>query len=147
MAFSKSSVANMLFEVLDVESSMVALISISPVPSNELTVCCIEYLLAPVICEVVSLEIIQENEVFDIINIGNLSTLVNRLREIEPLAGSMGDNFSPASISPRSSCSIVIAFNIEAKIPLSLNHFIIGVLISIIFFSVFYVVFDITVTT
>ena len=58
----------------------------------------------------------------------------------------MGDNFSPSSMSPSSRVYIVIAFNIEAEIPLSLNHFVIGALISIIFFSVFYVTFDITAT-
>ena len=136
----------MLFEVLDVESSTVTLMSISSIAGHEISVWFIEYLLAPVVCEVISLEIIQEHEIFDIINIGNLSTLVHRFSEIKALGCSMGDNFSPSSMSPSSRVYIVIAFNIEAEIPLSLNHFVIGALISIIFFSVFYVTFDITAT-
>ena len=75
------------------------LIYISFILVHEVTVSFIEYQLASVIREVVSLEVMEEYKIFDIVDVGNLSTFVHRFSAVEYFFGSMGYNFSPLSIS------------------------------------------------
>ena len=99
LVFALTWIASKFFKVLNLESTTMILIYISFILVHEVTVSFIEYQLASVIREVVSLEVVKEYKIFDIINVGNLSTFVHRLRAVEYFFGSMGYNFSPLSIS------------------------------------------------
>ena len=118
--------------------------SISPICSNKAIIGIFELLLTLIVREVVPLEVMEEDKVLDIINIGDFSTFISTFRKHKVLIGSMGNNFSSSSIFSTSRRNIVIAFNVELEVTFSGRHFIISLLVLIIFLHVIKVVFDLT---
>jgi hypothetical protein len=88
-----------------------------------------EPVLAGVICEVVSLEIVQKDVVLFVKNVANLSTLIKAGSNCKDLISSMSDHFSSTRSFLRAYGHIMITLYPKFEVTSSLHHFIVSVFV------------------
>lgn len=114
----------------------VILVGISGIPEDKIIIGCNKSGLADIISEIEPFEIMEEDEAACVLNAGDLSALIKRLRYIEPFAGSVCDNFSSTGSFFRSNSYIMVTLNPEHKITSAFDHAVVGHLVVIEHFHI-----------
>jgi hypothetical protein len=126
-----------LLETVNVEIVGIILVLIAGVSVDKGIEGSDESVLTRVVSEIIAFEIMNEDEAADIFDAGNLPAFIEARRHCEHLVRRVSHNFATASSIFCPDSYVVITFNPELEIALSLHHPIVGLLIILKLFHVF----------